>query len=154
MRPILILPCLLFFGAVCFAKNEQTPEQFLQKLYQGNPTSKPPIDLTKKENLNKYFDGDLVRLFLKDFECQKKSGGICNLDFDPIYDAQDMEAKTTNLKVSKVKGQGEQFAVTFTNIDTRTLIYTLKNTKEGWRISDIKYPQGPSLKEILSRKMP
>ncbi len=49
-------------------------------------------------------------------------------------------------------GQPDLFNVTFTNLGTRTLVYKLTNTPSGWRISDIKYPEEPSLKEILSRE--
>jgi hypothetical protein len=102
--------------------------------------------------LSKYFDNELTALFLKDAECQKREQGVCNLDFDPIYDAQDFE-KTTNLQIAAVKGQPDLFKVTFTNLGTRTLVHKLTNTPSGWRISDIKYSEGPSLKETLSHEV-
>jgi hypothetical protein len=83
----------------------------------------------------------------------KREQGVCNLDFDPIYNAQDFETETTNLQIAAVVGQPDLFNVTFTNLGTRTLVYRLTNTRIGWRISDIKYPEGPSLKEILSREI-
>jgi hypothetical protein len=43
--------------------------------------------------------------------------------------------------------------VTFTNLGTRTLVYKLTNTPSGWRISDIKYAEGPSLKATLSHEI-
>ncbi|PYJ53144.1 MAG: hypothetical protein DME82_14735, partial [Verrucomicrobia bacterium] len=101
---------------------------------------------------SKYFDKELTALFLKDAECQKREQGVCNLDFDPIYDAQDFE-KTTNLQITAVAGQPDLFKVTFTNLGTRTLVYKLTNTPSGWRISDIKYAEGPSLKETLSHEI-
>lgn len=114
--------------------------------------SKPVIDFGKRGSLSMYFDAALTDLFITDAECQQREHGICNLDFDPIYDAQDFGDKTTSLKVSKVEGKPGQFAVTFTNIGTRTLIYTLNKTRDGWRISDIRYSKGGSLKAILSGK--
>jgi len=75
-----------------------------------------------------------------------------NLDFDPIYDGQDFE-KTTNLQIAAVAGQPDLFNVTFTNLGARTLVYKLTNAPSGWRISDIKYSEGPSLREILSREI-
>jgi len=115
--------------------------------------TKQEIDFTKKESLAKYFDLQLTNLFIKDFECQKKEQGVCNLDFDPIYDAQDFDKQTTGLKVTRLAGQPNVFQVTFTNLGTRTLIYKLKKTSAGWRISDIKYPEGTSLKELLSSEV-
>ena len=151
---LLALITLQLVVAICFAAGKQTPESFLQSLYlsEHNPMTKKEIDFTKRESLTKYFGSELTDLFIKDFECQKREQGVCNLDFDPILDAQDFE-KTTNLKVSRVKGEASQFKVTFTNLGTRTLIYKLKKTENGWRISDIKYPEGPSLKELLSSEI-
>jgi hypothetical protein len=79
---------------------------------------------------------------MKDDECVKREDGVCNLDFDPIYDAQDFEKKTTNLQSAPVAGQPDFFNVTFTNLETRTLVYRLTKTPSGWRISDINIPRG------------
>jgi hypothetical protein len=70
--------------------------------------TKQEIDFTKKESLAKYFDLQLTNLFIKDFECQKKEQGVCNLDFDPIYDAQDFDKQTTGLKVMSLAGSAER----------------------------------------------
>jgi hypothetical protein len=154
MKRKLVLIHLFLTAAVCYGAGEQTPEQFLRNLYlhDHKPMSKPMIDFGKRESLSKYFDAALTALFIKDAECQERTHEICNLDFDPIYDAQDVDDKTTGLKISTVKQDPAQFAVTFTNIGTRTLIYTVKKSKEGWRISDIRYSKGESLKAILSGK--
>jgi hypothetical protein len=154
MKRIFLLgfPFILAFS-ICFGGTAETPEVFIQKIYMSDhkPMSKRGIDFTKRESLARYFDGDLTDLFIKDFECRKKEqGGVCNLDFDPILDAQDFDEKTKDLKIVNVSGQPNVFNVTFTNLGTRTLIYNLKKTPKGWRISDIKYPEGPSLKELLS----
>lgn len=153
MKRTLVLIHLFLAAAVCYGA-EQTPEQFLRNLYlhDHRPMSKPVIDFDKRESLRKYFDAALTDLFIKDAECQQRTHEICNLDFDPIYDAQDVDDKTTGLKISMVKKEPAQFAVTFTNIGTRTLIYSLTKTGEGWRISDIRYSKGGSLKTILSGK--
>lgn len=155
MKRILLLgfPFILVFS-ICLGGTAETPEVFIQKIYMSyhKPSSEGEIDFTKRESLAKYFDGDLTDLFIKDFECQKREQGVCNLDFDPILEAQDFE-ETKNLKIVHVSGQPNVFNVTFTNLGTRTLIYTLKKTPKGWRISDIKYPERSSLKELLSRKV-
>jgi hypothetical protein len=117
----------------------------------GKPNQ--PDWFADKRTLSKYFDKELTTLFIKDDECKKREQGVCNLDFDPIYDAQDFEEKTTNLQIAAVAGQPDLFNVTFTNLGTRTLVYRLTSTPSGWRISDIKYPEGPSLKEILSHEI-
>ena len=146
---------LVFTSAACFGADtkKSSPEDFLGSLYRFHqPWTEQRGWWDNKQTLSKYFDKELTALFLKDAECQKREQGVCNLDFDPIYDAQDFE-KTTNLQITAVAGQPDLFKVTFTNLGTRTLVYKLTNTPSGWRISDIKYAEGPSLKEALSHEI-
>jgi hypothetical protein len=147
---------LVFTSAVCFADDtkKSSPEDFIRSLYSFHQPGKDTPDwFDNKQTLSKYFDKDLTDLFIKDDECAKREEGVCNLDFDPIYDAQDFDKETTNLQIAAVASQPDSFNVTFTNLGTRTLVYKLTNTPDGWRISDIKYPEGPPLKEILSREI-
>jgi len=145
---------LVFTSTACFGADakKSSPEDFIRSLYRFHqPGKDTPFWFDDKRTLSKYFDKELTTLFIKDDECKKREQGVCNLDFDPIYDGQDLEKETTNLQIAAVVGQPDLFKVTFTNLGTRTLVYGLTNTPSGWRISDIKYPEGPSLKEILSR---
>jgi len=147
---------LVFISAACFGADtkKSSPEDFIRSVYRfHHPWGKQPAWFADKRTLSKYFDKELTTLFLKDDECKKREQGVCNLDFDPIYAAQDFDEKTTNLQIAAVVGQPDLFKVTFTNLGTRTLVYRLTDTPSGWRISDIKYPDEPSLKEILSREI-
>ena len=144
---------VVFISAACFGADtkESSPEEFISSVYRFHqPGGKQRSWFDDKRTLSTYFDKELTALFIKDDECKKREQGVCNLDFDPIYDAQDFDEKTTNLHVAAVAGQPGLFNVTFNNLGTRTLVYRVTNTPSGWRISDIKYPEGPSLKEILS----
>jgi len=146
---------LVLSSAACFGADtkKSSPEDFLRSLYRFHqPWTEQRHWFDNKQTLSKYFDKELTALFLKDDECKKREQGICNLDFDPIYDAQDFE-KTTNLQIAAVAGHADLFKVTFTNLGTRTLVYKLTNTPSGWRISDIKYAEGPSLRETLSHEI-
>ena len=147
---------LVFTSAACLGADtkKSSPEDFIRSVYRFHqPWGNQPDWFGDKRTLSKYFDKELTALFIKDDECEKREQGVCNLDFDPIYDAQDFDKKTTNLQVAAVAGHSELFNVTFTNLGTRTLVYRLTNTPSGWRISDIKYAEGPSLKETLSHEI-
>jgi len=147
---------LLFTTAACFGADtkKSSPEDFIRSLYRFHQPGRETRDwFGDKKTLSKYFDKELTALFIKDDDCAKREQGVCNLDFDTVYAAQDFDKETTNLQIVAVAGQPDLFNVTFTNLGTRTLVYRLTNTPSGWRISDIKYPEGPSLKEILSRKI-
>jgi len=151
-----IFVSIVFVGVACFGGDTKnsSPEDFLRSLYRFHRPWKEESDwFGDKEMLSKYFDKELTALFIKNAECEKRTQEICNLDFDPIYAAQDFEDKTSNLQVAAVAGQPDSFNLTFTNLGTRTLVYKLTETPNGWRISDIKYPEGPSLKEILSQEI-
>lgn len=155
LRRVLLIS-LAFTSAACFGADtkKSSPEDFIRSLYHFHqPGRDTPDWFADKRTLAKYFAKELTALFIKDDECVKREQGVCNLDFDPIYDAQDFEKETTNIQIAAVESQPDLFNVTFTNLGTRTLVYRLTNTPNGWRISDIKYPKGPSLKEILSREI-
>ena len=116
---------LVFTSAVCSGADTKTfsPEDFIRSLYHFHqPGKETPDWFGDKQTLLKYFDKELTALFLKDDECAKREQGVCNLDFDPIYDAQDFEEKTINLQIVAVVGQPDLFNVTFTNLGTRTLV--------------------------------
>ena len=97
--------------------------------------------------LRKYFDGPLVALLLKDRTCGQ---AICNLDFMPIWDGQDAGGTVASIKATE---NPEVVTVTLRQPDGSCveLIYYLKKTVKGWRISDIKDPKMSwSLVSILS----
>src|SRR5215475_11814145 len=111
---------LVFISAACLGADTQksSPEDFIRSLYRFHqPWTEQRHWFADKQTLSKYFDKELTALFTKDAECGKREQGVCNLDFDPVYDAQDFE-KTTNLQIAAVVGQPDLFNVTFTNIGT------------------------------------
>ena len=147
---------LVFISTACFGAEtkKSSPEDFIRALYRFHKPGRDTQDwFGDKQTLSKYFDKELTALFIKNYECEKREQGVGNLDFDPIYDAQDFEKETTNLRIAPAPDEPDLFNVTFTNLGTRTLVYRLTNTPNGWRISDINYPEGPSLKEILSHEI-
>jgi hypothetical protein len=146
---------LVFISAACFAETKNSsPEELIRSLYRFHQPWKEQANwFGDKRTLSKYFDKELTDLFLKDAECEKQQEGVCNLDFDPIYDAQDFDEKPINLQITAVAGQPDSFKATFTNLGPRTLVYRLTNTPSGWRISDIKYAEGLSLKKLLSQEI-
>lgn len=157
MKFIVSLAVLL--GMICsvYAENLsiRSPEDVIRSLYNSHePWNNKEIDLKNKNSLADYFDKDLVDLILRDSDCVRKTKEICRLDFDPILDAQDFEKSDLNIKIKKIKLNSHiaSYEVTFTNIDTRILIYELRKKKNKWRIFDILYSNGSSLKNILSAK--
>lgn len=130
------------------------PENIIFQIYEEHqPMNGKNISFADKKTLRRYFTEELTALFLRDDECIIRTHEVCNLDFDPIYDAQDYEDNSPiKLDVKKISTKPHLcYQVMFTNIDRITLIYELQVTKSGWRISDIIYSSNNSLKALLSQ---
>jgi hypothetical protein len=105
-----------------------------------------------KNVLEQYFDEKLTTLILKNRACEEKNG-MCNLDFDPIWDSQDPSAG--DLEVQKTDKQNiisVKFRYPSSDVKIE-LKYQVTKTAEDWRISDIS-GRDWSLVSILSRPEP
>ena len=70
--------------------------------------------------LARYFDDQLVRLWLADLQCAARARAICNLDFSPIWNSQDpVGTVVRNLQVRQPNVHREM----------HTQMHTLKKTK-------------------------
>ena len=106
-----------------------------------------------EETLLRYFTEELTLLIIKDRLCAEETHGICNLDFDPIFAAQDpgvMDLEITPADTSNTvrvqftyPGSGQEI----------NLSYEVKKTYRGWRIKDIIYSDGSALREILNGQL-
>lgn len=113
--------------------------------------AQPPAELRR------FFDDRLVSLILKDRECEKTTQGVCNLDFDPIWDSQDPAAYDMRIKPATESGIVRvEFLLPgcekLPNPGARkkaTIDYQVVKTPNGWRIADIRGLAG-SLVDILS----
>jgi hypothetical protein len=128
---------------------QSSPESLVSDLYKEK---RKPFFQTKDRNLvNKYFAERLAQLIWKDAVSSK--GEVGALDFDPLYDAQDVDLKRLSLRKSKSGKDAAEVIASFGNAGSKTEItYSLVLTKMGWRISDIKYADGRNLVGLLSGK--
>ncbi|MGC2423962.1 MAG: DUF3828 domain-containing protein [Nitrospirota bacterium] len=153
--------CLLIFsvGASHAQDLKVSPENFIRSLYKDYLKEYLSDTLHNKywfddgKKMSQYFDRKLTSLLLRDPGCAKKTHEICNLDFDPIIDAQDFDEKLpVSVVVTKMDSKFPVCVkVVFSNISPRTIIFELKQTEQGWRISDIIYSDGSSLVKMLSQ---
>lgn len=86
--------------------------------------------------LGKYFSPDIAAAIVRDSDCAEKSGEVCALDFLPHWDSQDPTGATVRVFAGKILG--EVLAVITHQRSKRKLIYQLKQTNSGWRITDIR----------------
>src|SRR5215468_4412193 len=126
-----------------------SPTKVVTDLYSAHRGKADPLQYpASKKLLGAYFEKGLLSLFLKDQSESK--GEVGKLDFDPLYDAQDFDIKDFSVAVVAEQKDSAEVAASFKNIGkSEKIVFLLSNTAQGWRITDIKYSDGRTLKEIL-----
>ena len=149
MRSLLVLLVGLLTATISSA-GDLSPKDLVAQLYQAHRSKHDPLDETAL--LGRYFDPALLKLYLKD-KAEAK-GEVGRLDGDPLYNAQDMEIKDFSVSAPEMAGGDARVAVNFKNLGKPTrVVYMLSRTANGWKISDIRYDDGSSLKKILEGKL-
>lgn len=137
--------------------NGSEPDALLRDLYKAHAAEKGPFFERKNPRLlERYFTKELARFLAKD--AIKSEGEIGAIDFDPLYASQDPEI--SNLQVGPVqpraagKSANEAGAVVIANFrdggKPRQLRFEFAmQPDKTWRISEIHYPEGSSLLQLL-----
>ena len=154
--PILFTALLLLATNFLFSAYGQTtssnrlsPNALVADLYRVHSAKHSPFFQTRNRALlDKYFAGSLADMIWKDAVSSK--GEVGALDGDPLFDAQDMEIKKFAIgKPSYADGKAT-VNVTFTNFNQpKSFVFTLVNGRSGWRIDNIEYGEGRSLRGYL-----
>src|SRR5215831_2133119 len=88
-----------------------------------------------KAAMARYLDDSLIALVLADRACSEKKQEVCNLDFAPIWDSQDMVGAT--LKIEPAKDPARvRVAINYPDKTVKTLTYVMTKTPAGWRVHD------------------
>ena len=149
MRSLLVLLVGLLTATISSA-GDLSPKDLVAQLYQAHRSKHDPLDETAL--LDRYFDPALLTLYLKDK--REAKGEVGRLDGDPLYNAQDMEIKDFSVSAAEMVDGEARVTVNFKNLDKPTrVLYMLSRTANGWKISDIRYDDGSSLKKILEGKL-
>jgi len=149
MRALLVLLVTALAAAISIA-GDLSPKDLVAQLYQAHRSKHDPLDETAL--LDRYFDPALLQLYLKDK--REAKGEVGRLDGDPLYNAQDMEIKDFSVSAPEMIGGEARVTVNFKNLDKPTrVVFMLSRTANSWKISDIRYDDGSSLKKILEGKL-
>ena len=141
---------LLALTATITFAGELSPKEVVAQLYKAYGTEQSSSGETRL--FTRYFDDELLKLYLKDK--REAKGEVGRLDGDPLYNAQDIQITDFSISAPKTTGAETLVMVRFKNIGKSTRVeYVLGRTADGWRISDIRYDDGSSLKKILQAKL-
>lgn len=102
-----------------------------------------------EETTREYLDQNLADLILQNYA---KEDFESALDYDPLLQAQDWDEVKTTFTVDSESDKEAVVTVAVENFGERMFItLQLTNTPDGWRLSDIRGPDGSSLVEELKR---
>lgn len=144
--------------SVSVAQSELGPDAIVKNLYQSQNAGSGPFFQTKSLALvDRYFVKDLAKSIWKDYVDAK--GDIGALDFDPLYGSQDPQISDFKIVESKQaannKSQMKDTVVQVTFKDSgkkqRVSFSLVQDAAGDWKISDIRYPDKTSLRQVFSR---
>jgi len=104
-----------------------------------------------KATMARYLDDPLIALVMADRECARRTQEVCNLDFSPIWDSQDMVGVTVKIAQGKTPDRAD-VELKFPPNEIRKLTYVMVKTPAGWRVHDIEYDGHESLVRMLKAK--
>jgi hypothetical protein len=112
-----------------------------------------PVENEPRRVLEKYFDATLTEDLLRDQRCAVQSGGVCNLDFQPMWNSQD-QIGTTVENIEDLPKAGDVAVILNYNQTSQKgqITYHVVKTKQGWRIHDIETEHW-SLRKILRGRL-
>ena len=140
---------LFTLTATTFA-GELSPKDVVAQLYKAYGTEQSSERETRL--FSRYFDHDLMQLYLKDK--REAKGEVGRLDGVPLYNAQEIQITDFSISAPRITGSEALVIVRFKNIGKPTRIEcVLHRTANGWKISDIRYDDGSSLKKILQNPL-
>ena len=146
---IIILAGAFLFAAGSLSAQPSTtasPDGLVKDLYRVHNQKHSPFFQTRNRALlDKYFEKPLADLIWKDARSSKGEVGV--IDGDPLYDAQDMEIKKFAIAKPRLEEGRAMVDATFENLgQQKTITYIVVKGKTGWRIRDIVYGEGRTLK--------
>jgi hypothetical protein len=148
---VFMISSSVFAHPVQKAQPTSSPDGVVRELYRVHHNGTGGVFEAKgKKYIYKYFDQKLADLIWKDIS-ETPEGEVGNLDFDPLYNAQD--TKITNFLVGKPVVQGEESTVlvTFRNFGQRTSIkFEMHHESQGWRIKNVIYGDKTDLVKLLT----
>jgi hypothetical protein len=127
---------------------------FLEKIYaayKGKNSKGIPLDTDAAVRL--YFEPKLAALMIKDMKDAQKRGEPPELDADPFVAGQDWEIGAVVIEVHDLAPDKASATAKFRNAGTATTVtYDLVKLAGAWRIAEITWEGGDTLRGIYLKK--
>jgi hypothetical protein len=130
------------------APSTHEAETLVAELYREHDAHRGPFFQTDNKQLpDRYFEPSLADLIWKDAVDAK--GEVGALELDPLYDAQDFEPKNFTIHPARTDGATALVLVSFDSFgQKRQLTFVLSPVAGTWKISDIRYTDGRTLRHV------
>jgi hypothetical protein len=151
MQAVLVAASAMAFTAQAETASPQAFVDGIYKHYLGKDSK--GLVLSNSTVIRSYFASPLADAMAKDFAAAAKAGEVPMLNGDPFIDAQDWEISNIKTVVKSTGASTAVATVAFIQfMEPRTVTLELVNTSVGWRISDIKWSRGHSLRQLYKLK--
>lgn len=129
---------------------QPSPQAFLEAIYKPYLAKGYPGQ--PYQDARRFFVPTLARTMNADFEAAWRRGDVPTLNGDPFVDAQDWEITKLAITVVPKGTTAATGTVTFANLgQAKKMIVDLEQTPAGWRIADIRGPNG-ALSALYTRR--
>jgi hypothetical protein len=145
--------CLAAFGLGAQDPSLESARKLVQAFYATHMKGDMSFSEASLKAKEKFLTPDLMKAALAK-QAEDSARGtelVPDVDGDPFTDSQEYPSGFKLGKVHSTEG-GARVPVTFTwkaGNPSRTLTVVLKNLQTGWRIDDLRYPSGKSLRQLL-----
>ena len=129
----------------------QSPTSVIRDLYRVHNNGRGHLfEARGKVSLYKFFDKQLADLIWKNIH-DTPEGEVGNLDFDPLYDAQDMKITQFQIGSPLLEGDKATVGVSFKNFGKLTKMkFHMVKRAQGWKIENVDYSNHSDLIKILN----
>jgi len=127
-----------------------SPQALLRALYQVHDEGDGPLLPSEGRSQRRVFFTESLALALEGEIDRPDPEELGNLDFDPFYNAQETDLGAMDIAVAKVSGNATVALVRFANGgDPIEIAYRVILDGQAWRIDDIEYGEGRTLRKTL-----
>ncbi|TWB46873.1 hypothetical protein FBZ92_14218 [Nitrospirillum viridazoti] len=115
------------------------PQAIVEALYRpylADPHAEKDTNIDSVAQVRRHATPALTRLLDADRACEKRTQGICALDFDIIIDGQDWDLSGFGLQ-AETSGDTATVTARFSNLGPRVLAYHFVRTGGRWLIDDL-----------------